>query len=393
MKIAIIGGGATGLICASYLANHSSFEIDIFECNTRVGKKIMQTGNGRCNFSNLNINKTFYNNESFIDSLLHEDIIAYFSSLGLYSFNDSEGRLYPLSNQAQSILEVLRQSYLNSSRVKERCQCKVEEIIPIQHKYLLKVNNTEEIFDYVIVCIGSRASNPLFDFTLIKKLKLNSKEFTSSLVPLHCNTKGLNGIRLLCNLKMFNDNQLIYQELNGEVQFKDKGISGINILNASFYLNKEDSLKKPYLILEPINKLFDQFHKEFMQRAATLNNEELNKIFYGIFPKMLTLFILEQCNLKNTMLIKQLTTLEIEELINKAFYIRLDIESFYSLNEAQVAKGGVEINEITPSFESKKYPNLFLGGEILDIDGKCGGYNLHFAFLSGLVIAKAIVNK
>lgn len=371
-KIALIGGGATNLFLASLLSKYSNdIEVDIIEIRDRVGKKILETGNGKCNFSNVNITKEDYNNEKFVEHIINKDIVNEFNKLGLLSYNDNEGRCYPCSDSANSILDLLRFTYLSNKNFKEITNTQINEIKKEKNGYILKYNNTKKYYDYVVLAIGSKVNNNAYK---LLNLDLKINKYSPSLCPIGTDVTTLKGIRVKCVAKLFDDNKLIYQE-KGEVIFKDNAISGISIFNISFYINKY-RLSNPLLSLDLFPHLEEEQLYSFLLNKV---NKKTNDLFIGILNKMIGQYIIKRLNLKET-----LTNNDIKTIANTLKHLTFKINGL--VDNPQVAKGGIDVSEINNNLELVKYSNIFIGGEMIDIDGKCGGYNLHFAFSSALEI-------
>ena len=149
-KIALIGGGATNLLLAALLSKHQNIKVDIIEIRDRVGKKILETGNGKCNFSNTNITKYDYNNEEFVNDIINKDVLNTFNNLGLLYYNDNEGRCYPSSDASNTILDLLRSTYLTNKNVTELVNSEVKSFIKDNNGYYLLINN-KEYYDYVSI--------------------------------------------------------------------------------------------------------------------------------------------------------------------------------------------------------------------------------------------------
>lgn len=371
-KIALIGGGANNLFLASLLSKYSNdIEVDIIEIRDRVGKKILETGNGKCNFSNVNITKEDYNNETFVEHIINKDIVNEFNKLGLLSYNDNEGRCYPCSDSANSILDLLRFTYLSNNNFKEITNTYVNEIKKEKNGYILKYNNIEKYYDFVVLAIGSKVNNNAYK---LLNLDLKINKYSPSLCPISTDVSTLKGIRVKCVAKLFDDNKLIYQE-KGEVIFKDNAISGISIFNISFYINKY-KLSNPFLSLDLFPHLEEEQLYSFLLNKV---NKKTNDLFIGILNKMIGQYIIKRLNLKEI-----LTNNDIKTIANTLKQLTFKINGL--VDNPQVAKGGIDVSEINNNLELVKYSNIFIGGEMIDIDGKCGGYNLHFAFSSALEI-------
>ena len=377
-RIALIGGGATNLLLASLLSKHQDIKIDIIEIRERVGKKILETGNGKCNFTNMNITKYDYNLEEFVSNIINQNVLKTFSELGLLYYSDNEGRCYPSSDASNTILDLLRSTYLINENVSELVNSEVKKIEKENNGYYLLINNNKEYYDYVSIGIGSKVNNPKFKEL---NLNLNVNKYKPSLCPLNIDISGLKGVRVKCLMSLLDGDSNLYSE-KGEVIFKDNAISGIAIFNASFYLNKY-KVNNPFIYLD----LFPNHdEKELTNFLLNKPNKDVNSFFIGITNKSISQYLIKRLNLKDTLTIKDIKLIAYE-LKNLKFKVKGLVDT------PQVAKGGININEVNSNLELKKYKNIYIGGECLDIDAKCGGYNLHFAFSSALTIYNDLVNK
>lgn len=386
LKIAIIGGGASGLFTASLL-NDLDLDVTLFEKNDKLGKKILASGNGKCNFTNIENNKDKYNNEfanKVVDRFNVNETLDAFTKLGLIYKHDDQGRYYPVSESATSVLDCLKSGL---SKVKLKLDCLVENVKVINNVYKIIYNDKEEIFDYIVCCSGSSASNLGSEksYSYLNNLGIKFNAARGSLTPLIVkeNVKSLFGVRVKCLVKLLNNQRrVIYQE-NGEVIFKDNGISGIAIFNVSSYINR--NINENYIVSLDIsnNMNYNELKKYF-------KNKNKDNIFKGFLNDKLGYYISQKCNLDKVNLLEENV---IDNIINILKSLEFNIVGLYPLRDSQVCSGGVSLEEINPNLNLKKYPRMYVGGELLDIDGVCGGYNLQFAWSSGGVIANDIKSK
>lgn len=397
IKVGIIGGGALGLICASNLSKNKGIQVDIIEKENRVGKKILQTGNGRCNFTNMKVKPSNYNNPDFVRPLLQEYtpfvVCDYFSSLGLVSYEDEEKRRYPLSDSANSVLDVLRNA-CKLNNVLEKTSHEVIEIVKHKNKYKVfcKYNSNEDVsyeYDYLVLATGGNLKKVEF----IENMGLKYTDLKQSLCAIKANVVGLNGIRCTTKASLFINNQLKKVE-TGEVLFKDGALSGIVIFNLSAYLSRLSSFSNARIELDLLPKFNEkEFNQMWDNRVKCLKNSTIELFLIGLFPKMLALSILKQANINPSKLVKDINKKESDILIEKCRRFSFDVKEKYASNNYQVISGGISLKEVNPNLELVKYPNIYIGGELLNIDGDCGGFNLHFAFACGLKIAENIKKK
>ncbi len=376
-RIAIIGGGASGIFCALLLKEKlNNTEITIYEGQNKIGKKILQTGNGKCNLSNTNITTNNYNTEK-INNILkqfnYQDLINILNRWGLMTRIDEEGRIYPYSEKATTVLDIFLNK-INDLKVKVVCDCYINNINYINNKFTFKdKNNNNYESDYLVICTGGSSSINYNYNTNILVNKLNHR--VSMLTPSLCalktkeSTKSLSGLRVKCKASINVDNDI--HETIGEVLFKDDGLSGIAIFILSQFYQKN---KKCIVSLDLYpDKTVKELNKEL------INNNSLENNLMGYFPKMVNIDIIKRCNNQNN----------IGEVIKNYSFNIIDT---YGFNNSQVTKGGIILSEINlDNCKSLKNDKLYIAGEALDVDGSCGGFNLHFAFASANSIAKDLI--
>jgi len=406
MKIAIIGGGACGLFCAarlSNLINDKNISIDIIEKDKKVGRKILLTGNGKGNISNQNVSVDKYN-DSFVlkalSSFSYEDLVNYFSSRGVLLTIDNEGRIYPRSETSNTILDTLRRDYSNF--VNEYIETNVTKLEFKNKQIRILGTNFDKLYDYVVLATGSKASlnnvSNKYNLDLISSTGHTVSKLYPSLSPVFVkeNIASLRGIRTKAKVQMTLDKTY---ETEGEVLFKDDSLSGICIFEMStFYArNKITSNCKNVKIQLDLLKDYDSdsLLSLLKDMRTNLGKDEASLLLNGFFPKMLAKYILDatKINLKNR-LIKDLTDQELLIIVQNIKNQMFNVDENKEASNCQVMVGGVNLDEVDANtFESKIHPNLYFGGEVLNIDGQCGGYNLHFAFASGNLIAESILRK
>lgn len=373
-NIGIIGGGAAGLFCAAMIINNfqGDLSITILEKQARVGKKILVSGNGKCNLSNLHITKDNYNTP-LIDDLLKKfnglEVEKVFRSLGLMVKSDNEGRIYPYSERANTVLDILLKA-INKKNVNVITNINIKKIEKCDQIFNVYTIDNKFTFDYLVFSTGSKASvNYNVDgYDLLKSMRHHITKLTPSLVALKVkeNVKSLSGLRVKANVKLYNDNVMV-DEAFGEVLFKDDGLSGIAIMSLSRKLENNSIISLDLAFDKTKNEL-DEFIKE------------KNNIF-GILPKMICEDILKRTNNK-------------DKVINTIKDYRFSVLDTYSFDMAQTTRGGVYLNEVDMNnFRSKIVDNLYIIGEVLDVDGTCGGYNLHFAWTSAYFSAMDIIRR
>lgn len=381
-RVAIIGGGASGIFCSIILKeNLPNIDVTIYEGQNKIGKKILQTGNGKCNLSNINIDTSKYNTlniKHILNNLSAEKLISILNRWGLMTRVDEEGRIYPYSEKATTVLDVFLKK-IEEDGVNIKSDCYINNITYKDGFCLQTKNNERFLSDYVIICTGG-CSSINYEYNtnfLIKELDHNMTVLSPSLCALKTkeNTKSISGLKTKCLAKMIINDQEVY-ETNGEVLFKDNGLSGIAIFILSQFYQKN---KKNIVSLDLYpSKSIEELNNELVNENSLENN------LIGYFPKMI-----------NLDLIKRVKNKTIGEIIKNYQFEIIDTMGF---NNSQVTKGGVILEEINlENCQSLKNKQLYIAGEALDVDGSCGGYNLHFAFACGYTIAlditKAIGDK
>ena len=392
--LAVIGGGAAGMLCAIRAAErHPDQKIVILEKADRVGKKLLVTGNGRCNLSHIGADAESYHGDGCSDliNILFrkynpEAVLSFFRSLGLLTHTDSENRVYPLSNQASSVLDVLR---------KRMARLKIEELCGAEIKSIQKTAEGYEIAAAEL-CIAAKkaviASGGRADYAgresgsreLLRSLGLSMNRLSPSLSPVRVKCellRSLKGIRADASVSLYRNNQLIKSE-TGEVQFADGALSGICVFNLSREANHGNCEIRLNLLPDFSG---EAIRKEITMRLQNDHSAPADGLFTGMFHKNLGLALLKASGIRPSALCKDISDKEIKSLCRHICDWRFSCEENRDFKKAQVTAGGVRLSEINPyTFESKRHRGLYIIGEALDIDGDCGGYNLQFAFASGL---------
>lgn len=354
-KIGIIGGGASGvMVSIAIKKQHKDYDITIIEQNDRLLKKVLKTGNGKCNIMNNNIKKEFYNDFHLIEK--YKDIIDVkeeFLSLGLVLKELTQGRVYPYSEQASNVVNVLIDN-VNKLGTNVILQ---EKVIDIKYNNKFTINNKYQ-FDKLIIATGSYSQEKTNGYDLLKKMGLNVTNLYPGLVPVVTKekTKHLTGLRVKAKDNKYN--------LEGEVLFKDDGLSGILIFDLSRHLKANDIISLDLMSEYSIDEV-----KNLIKSIDSI---------YGIFPKMLAKDIIDRSN----------NDLKLIPNIIKNY--TFTIESVKGYNESQITIGGLDLNEIDDNFMVKKINDLYVIGEVLNVDGACGGYNLYFAWLSALACSRYV---
>ncbi len=397
MKVVVIGAGASGII-ASLVAS-SNNEVTLLERNNKVGKKILLTGNGRCNYWNSDISIDKYNTDSYdnLTKILEckEKVLTYLHDLGIYPKVKS-GYYYPNSNQASSIQEILSKELVNRN-VNVVYECKVEDIVKENGHFIIKSNLEDIECDKVIIACGSKSSpktgtdGSIFEI-LDRYHTINT--VLPSLVPLKVNgsfLKDWNNVRVDGKVSLYVDNTFIKEEI-GEIQLTDYGISGIPTFNISGKAvkaldeNKKVEVKINFLPEDNISLLLDT-------RSNNLPNHTIEELLESVLPYQLIFTLLKISNINKSDNWNKLSQDKKNTLINNISNLSLEVIDTLDFDRSQVSTGGVSLTEINPNtLESLNVPGMYLVGEVLDVDGICGGFNLAFAFTTGYLAGTGVSN-
>lgn len=395
-KIGIIGGGAAGMIAAITAAGEGA-RVTILERNDRVGKKILQTGNGKCNLGNRALSVECYHggNAEWIESVLSrfdtEDTIRFFQSIGLI-VKEKNGYLYPLSEQAASVLDVLRYE-LQSLEIDIVFQCKVQKVERLESGcFGVSDGEREWKFDAVVLACGGKAApvtgSDGSGWKIAKKLGHTCIPPVPALVQLRCREtdllKGIAGVRADSRIRILCDGRETEEE-RGELQITEYGISGIPVFQLSRNVNY--LLREHKSVVAQIDFLPDMTTEAYaelqMTRKLLQGNRTAEEYFTGILNKKLMSALLKQAGIRLAAPVKELPEEKIHMFYELCRNLRLHITESNPYENAQVSAGGIDVSEVTENMESKICPGVYFAGEILDVDGRCGGYNLQWAWSSG----------
>ncbi len=401
-RIAIIGGGASGLTASIYAAK--KHDVTIYERNSVCGKKITISGNGKCNYWNEDQSPNHYHShepeilKNFFDTPLKKEVENFFETLGIFP-KIKNGYYYPYSMQATSIRNTLVKKALTKG-VKIIYNFFVEEIRKENNIFIINPKKEHLIFDKVILACGSMAAKKTGSDGIGYKL---AKDFghviikpEPTLVQVKSDASFLkewHGVRCETIVSLYIEEQLICQE-KGEIQLTDYGASGICIFNISRFVKENVHAKKKINVHINFLPEFQNFSTEEIinwldNRAKKLKEYNLEEMLEGIFPYKLLFIILKESNRKKQENWLQLNNREKRNFVEKARNFVIPIIDTLDFEHAQACSGGVSLQEINiDTMESKKVKNLYILGELLDVDGDCGGYNLGFAWMSGIKCGK-----
>ncbi len=394
MTVGIIGGGASGMAAALAAAENPNVQVLLLERQARVGKKLLATGNGRCNLTNRNLSENRYHGDApeFVRYALEKmDVdrtLKWFSALGLYTVTEASGRVYPYSDQANSVVDVLRFA-LNKPNITLRTGFEVRKVRRTEAGFAVTSDDETISCDKLIIACGGLAGTKLggsmSGYKLLGSLGHRSTRLRPALVQLKTGWNGvaaLKGVRANCRAQIWH-NDTLWLRSSGEVQFTDYGLSGPVIFEISrdvCTLPGRWVCKLDFLPQWDISRL----KEELTRRVCTqLPVEEL---FTGILHNRLGRVLTKAAGISGGQQIAQLSQQDMESLCQTVKAFEISLTEPLGMDSAQVTAGGVRTDGFDPeTMESRTVPGLYACGEVLDIDGDCGGYNLQWAWSSGFL--------
>ena len=402
MRIAIIGGGASGLVCAIECAK-AGLDVTLFEQNEKCGKKILVSGNGKCNITNkfLHIEDFEGEEKRVIETVLQrfgfKQQQNYFASLGLLLQIKEDGRCYPYSMEAKSVLDILLAA-AKQYGVKLRTGAKVEGV---QKGFeVLLEDGKQERFDKVVVASGSKAASHLggneSGYDIARNFAHTINEPYPSLVQLLSTSKYpkmMSGVKMDAEVTLL-VNGVKEQHMKGDLLFTDYGLSGLAILDIS--QKASWALLQHFTVDLQINLLpeWNQTHLASHIVTVAKNNPEysIETVLHTLLPLKVVRALLDFLDIDRTS--RQMDMKLVKRIVFRLQHWSFAIEGTKGFRYAEVSGGGVKTNEIDPrTFESKKHKGLYFIGEVLDIVGRRGGYNFAFAWGSGYLCAQAIIKR
>lgn len=374
----------------------------ILERYSTSAKKILVTGNGRCNYWNENFDNKFFhsNNASFIKEINtknnREEVLNKFNQIGIVP-TIKNGYYYPMSMQATTIRNALLDE-VKRRNIKIYNDANVIDIVKNNNKFKVVTNDKIFTCDKLIIATGSNSyyKEETYGYNICKKLGHNIIKPLPSLVQLVGKEKYFkdwDGVRKDAKVSIYVDNKKQKEE-TGEVMLTSYGLSGICIFNlsgiANYAINNNSNVEISINFLPFLNS--DNIYDYFDERSKTFN-APIDKFLESLMNYKLIYVILDKSNISKNKKWNELTTIEKKSLCNNLIDFRVKILSSKTFSNSQVTMGGVDTKEINPlTMESKKVKNLYIVGELVDVDGDCGGYNLGFAWISGLIAGRSVDN-
>ena len=392
MVIGIIGGGASGMAAALAAAENRGNQIILLERQARVGRKLQATGNGRCNLTNLHALEGGYHGEEafFADYALGrfgpEATLDWFRSLGLFTVAEDSGRVYPYSDQANSVVDVLRFA-LEQQNIQVKLGFEVEKVKKTSDGF--RVESKEEAIEcdkLIIACgglAGTKLGGTMSGYKLLRSLGHKCTKLRPTLVQLKSSWGGvasLKGVRANCHAAIYHNGQL-HRESTGELQFTEYGLSGPVIFEVSRDACQGGGDWVCRLDFLP-DLDADVLKTELLRRKVT--KLPVSELLTGILHNRLGRVLTQAVGISGYVPVSQLEDFELEQVCHAVKNFEVSLTEPMGMDSAQVTAGGIltkEFDETT--MESRIVPGLYACGEVLDIDGDCGGYNLQWAWSSG----------
>ena len=394
--LAVIGGGAAGL-AAAVAASRAGDRVIVLESSNRLGKKIMTSGNGRCNLMNTGFPR-YYGDSDFACQVIRrcdaEAQKLFWHSIGLITASDSDNRVYPCTFQSSTVVSVLKNA-LRIYGTDTVLNTSVTGCVQKNKREFCLVSDSNQWFARrVLVATGGPAGLKSSDdcsggYNILRQFGHSIQSLSPALVPLITDQRsisGLSGIRIRCALVLKNQKDTIIHREKGEILFTDYGVSGICAMQCARFIEGEGC----YLELDLAGNIFpDDNHlsDELQIRKKAFSTMTPDILLIGMMNEKIAYAVMKQAGLKmQGETLNDLDDTVIECIIRSIRHYRIEIKGKRRMADAQVTAGGADCREFDPdNMESRIVPGLHAAGEILNTDGDCGGYNLMFAFGSGIL--------
>ena len=400
-RVAIIGGGASGFAAAITIARKSKdFTVTIYEKLQKPLKKLLATGNGRCNLTNVELSPAdYFGDRAFAASALArfspQENIAFFREMGLLCKTEAMGRVYPLSGQASAVREILC-AEAQKCGVQICTDCAITKIQTQNGGFLL---NGEIPADIVLICAGGSAAPKHGTdggaYRLLDALGHTIIPPAPALTALECADfpKSLKGVRQVCDVTLLKNGKTVYA-ITGEVQFTEYGLSGIPIMQLSRFVATEPN-EKFSVKLNCLSGMTVPDVAAFLQTTVTANPQKTAEtLAQGILPQALGNALLLRCGIRKDEPCASLTKHRLARFSEESTAFTVHVTGVRDFDFAQVTAGGADCREFDDeTMQSKRIKNLYACGEAINVDGGCGGYNLQWAWSSGRAAGESIVKE
>ncbi|MBQ4563798.1 MAG: aminoacetone oxidase family FAD-binding enzyme [Lachnospiraceae bacterium] len=400
-RVGIIGGGAAGLTAAIAAARNGA-QVTIVEHTARLGKKLLATGNGRCNLTNAVLEEKHYpGNASFairvIEGFDRGAVCELFEQIGVLPYCNPEGYYYPRSLQAASVVKALISeaehlgvnilSNTTTTEIRKKHSDNCSDI-----GFTVHTNNGKLDFDRLILACGSKAAPSTGSdgsgYLLAGQFGLKMTTVVPALVPLTSSWKGFkeaSGVRVRGRISLWKDGKVIATD-RGEFQLADYGLSGIPVFQVSRYATEPLEAELDFFPEYTFNEMLQLLHRQTLERGHIRSADFLG----GMIPEKLGLALLKQTKIAYDEPVGNLDNRKLRALTQNMKSLRVPITGTLGFDRAQICAGGVDVSELkVENMECRRIPGLYVVGELVDVDGICGGYNLQFAWSSGYLAGKS----
>ena len=401
LKVCVIGGGPAGLM-AAYTARLEGHQVELFEKNKQLGKKLQLTGHGRCNVTNNCSKDEFFkhvvHNEKFLYSPFSQfsnlDMIKFLKSNGLPTIEEDHGRMFPGSNSSQDVVLLFVELLRKNNVILHMDEVCTDLLVEDDGVVGIKTNRGSYSFDVVIVATGGKSfvstGSSGDGYKWAEALDIKVSNLYPGLVSLQTKEDfDLAGLPLSnVGIQVKKDKKVLYKEC-GDILFTHEGLSGPGILVMSSYVINKDPRR---IILDLIpNKSVDEVDALLLERMSSLSNKQLKHILEMMIPKRLVQYIINQLNIDVNLKANETTKAQRRSISELLKCLSFEIVNFAGFEQAMITVGGIKTNQIQPqTMETKKIKGLKFAGEVLDLDAQTGGYNLQIAWTTGYVAGSTI---
>ncbi|MEA4823345.1 MAG: aminoacetone oxidase family FAD-binding enzyme [Clostridiaceae bacterium] len=399
-QIGIIGGGAAGL-CAAVFLSRAAFPVTVFEALPRVGKKLLATGNGRCNLSNLGVSPSHYRGDraaisAVLDRFSPDDAQRFFRSIGVYPCADEEGRIYPRSEQAASVLDALRYAAAGHGATLS-AGAPVTAVRHTKQGFVITRGSEETTVRRLIMATGGRAASSFDGYALLKSFGLTVTPLSPALCPVpvaESILRALKGLRVHASVRLIASGRTV-EESAGEVQFTEHALSGICVYELSSLAGTYVLAGQPVSLSLNLLPDVDNPRALLSELAAAIPDRAAEDFLSGLLPKRIGMTLVRAVfDGAMTAPVRELPSRVLDAIAVLLRDWRFTPNAVSPWNAAQVTHGGVSSTELIPeTLECRRVNGLYVIGEALDVDGDCGGYNLHWAWASAHAAASAILRE
>lgn len=401
LKVCVIGGGPSGLM-AAYTASLVGHQVELFEKNKQLGKKLQLTGHGRCNVTNSCSKDEFFkhivHNEKFLYSPFSQfsnlDMIQFLKSNGLPTIEEDHGRMFPGSNSSQDVVLLFVELLRKNNVILHMDEACTNVVVEENRVVGIKTDKGTYSFDVVIVATGGKSfvstGSSGDGYKWAEALDIKVSNLYPGLVSLQTREDfDLAGLSLSnVGIQVKKDKKVLYKEC-GDILFTHEGLSGPGILIMSSYVINKDP-KRIILDLIP-NKSVDEVDALLLERMSSLSNKQLKHILEMMIPKRLVQYIMNQLNIDVNLKANETTKAQRRSISELLKCLSFEIVNFAGFEQAMVTVGGIKTNQIQPqTMETKKIKGLKFAGEVLDLDAQTGGYNLQIAWTTGYVAGSTL---